>query len=385
MPTPLTVRLLINASTHYGRSLVRGVSRYVQEHEHWTLLFEPLLFDAPRGTANLKQADGMIARVWSPRVEKRVREANIKTINVSEDFSGADLPQVISDHEAIGQMAGDHLYGCGFRRFAFCGYRGKAYSELRQSAFEEWCREREFECSTYLSKDSPSQSLSEELAKIADWVRTFDEPTGVFAASDWRGHHILLASAIAGVSVPQDIGVVGVDNDDVVCDIAPTPLTSIDPHGVQVGYRAAELLHAWITEGVEPPEREICRDMSINRRRSTDVLLVEDELVKRALDRMRPKGRLPHTIDEVLKGLPISRRPFERRFLQAVGMTPHAALSQIRLERMAELLTNTNLPISEVAHRCGFNYGHHMASIFRTAKGMTPGEYRDRYGKRNGC
>lgn len=381
----LTVRLLINASTHYGRNLVRGVSRYVQEHEHWTLLFEPLVFEGTRVTANLKQADGMIARVWSPRVGRHVEACGLKTINVSEDEAGAGLPRVINDHEAIGEMAAAHLQGCGFRRFAFCGYHGKAYSKARQDAFTRWCAERDLPCEVYLSKDTTSRPLSDELETLADWLRGLEHPTGVFAASDWRGHHILLASAIAGVAVPQDIGVVGVDNDDVVCDIAPTPLTSIDPHGVQVGYRAAELLHAWIAEGVEPPREEVCRDVTINRRRSTDVLLVEDEVVRAALDRMRPKGRLPHTIDEVLRHLPISRRPFERRFLQAVGMTPHAALSQIRLERMADLLANTNLPISEVAHRCGFNYGHHMASIFRNAKGMTPGEYRQRYGKRGGC
>lgn len=378
MDSPLTVRMMINTTTGFGRGLARGISRYIQHHEHWTVLFEPSLFGVPRYKPALQKADGVIARIVEERMIETLVATGLPVINVSEAFPDAPFPRVIPDHDAIGRAAAEHLCACGFRRFAYCGFEGQSYSEHRRQAFEQAAAERSIPCDVFESKPNSGEALRDELEEIAGWLASFNEPTGVFTCNDWRGHHVLLGCALAQIAVPQQIGVIGVDNDDVVCDIAPTPLSSIDPNAVELGYQAAQLLHRWMTSGEEPPREVKWHDVETKKRRSTDVLLVNDPIVEKALALMQAERRLPATIDEVMHKLPLSRRAFERRFMEAVGMTPHAALTRARLERAAELLRSSDLSVQQIAVRCGFSRSHHLAAAFRKGRSMTPTDYRNR-------
>lgn len=381
MPRLPTVRLLINTTTAYGRQAIRGVSRYAREHGPWTIVLEPVGFGLPALAPGPASLDGVIARVADPKLLEHARrlgeERGLPMVDVSGSYPDLDCPRVVSNAGSVGERAAEHLLACGFRRLAFCGFAGQGYSKQRQTAFVEALADRGFDCTVYAGDRRNADRLyARELDRLSAWLRRIDEPTGVFACNDWRGLHLIQAAARLGLGVPDPLGVLGVDNDTVACETCPVPLSSIDIGAEAIGYEAARLLDGLMC-GNPPPPEPVCIDRAVvEPRRSTEVLVVDDELVREALTHLRAPQGPPRSVAELLERLPISRRPFETRFKRAVGHSPHTELQACRIRLAQRLLRTTELKVGAVAQRCGYRQAHQLCSAFRTHVGESPAAYR---------
>jgi LacI family transcriptional regulator len=196
------------------------------------------------------------------------------------------------------------------------------------------------------------------------------------ACYDVRGQQVLEACRSANLMVPEEIGVVAVDNDEVMCELASPPMTSIEPNSRRAGYEAAALLDRMMKgEAVGPVEIRI-PPVGIQRRQSSDALALEDRQMAAAMRFIREHACEPIQVTDVLRNIPLSRRVFETRFKASLGITPHGAIARARLGRVRQLLAETDLSLDEIAERSGFPHPEYMSVVFKREMGVPPGVFR---------
>lgn len=384
------VALLIEASRGYGRGLLRGIARYVRAHDHWSVFYQECrLGDLPSWLAEW-EGDGIIARIESRAMARSILRKGLPVVDVRNLLPELGVPVADTDNRAIVELALEVFLRRGFRRVAFCGFKGADYSDTREQHLVEAAARHGLECHVYQPSQpvfQPSSSSSSGTFEyeqhglvyerdLEEWLQRLPHPVALLACNDIRGQQVLNACRRLGIAVPDDIAVLGVDNDRIICDLATPPLSSIDPNPARVGYEAARLLDAMM-DGQPPPEGPILVPPArCVERRSTDVLAVEDPAVAEALRFIRHHGFEPITVEEVARQAGLSRRVLERRFRRIVGRSPKAEIIRVRLERARALLVHTDLPTAQVAEKAGFEHLEHFHVLFKKHVGQTPGQYR---------
>jgi LacI family transcriptional regulator len=276
----------------------------------------------------------------------------------------------------------EHLLSRGFRHFGFCGYR-RRYSpegDLRCDAFQACIEEAGYRMDVCaVSEPSYDQrefgSWRKELAHIARWVRRLPKPAAIMACNDDRGLQVLEACRQIGVAVPDDVAVIGVDNDECLCSLSIPPMSSVDVNGEQIGYQAAVVLEKLMSRG-SPPERVLVEPRCVVCRRSTDVLAVADQAVAAAIRFIRDHACEPIYIQDVTRHVHASRSALEHRFKEAIGRTVYQEIQRTRIALAQQLLADNNLPIKQVAQQTGFRSVQYMTRVFRATLRQTPGAYR---------
>jgi LacI family transcriptional regulator len=215
-----------------------------------------------------------------------------------------------------------------------------------------------------------------EQRELAAWVRSLPKPAGVFCCYDIRGRQILEACRSINLRVPDDVAVIGVDNDQVLCELAEPPLSSVIPDTRRTGYLAAQLLEKLMSGRAVQPTMNLVEPLGIATRQSTDVLAIEDQEVSAAVQFIRNHACEGITVDRVLDAVPISRRMLERRFKRIVGRTPHDEIVRVQVERARQMLRGTDLPLKTIAERIGLRHGEYLSVLFKRATGIAPGAYR---------
>lgn len=383
------VALLVETALGSGRDILRGIARYVRGHGPWALYHEPRnLEDSLPGWLRTWQGDGVIARIQNRRIAARVLEIGIPAVDVLgvAESSGA-LPLVHVDDEAIGRTGAAHLLERGFRRFAFFGIRGENWSSRRWTAFREAVGARGCRCDLHEVPRAAWQGGDWETLEddLAAWLGRLAKPAGVMLCSDQLGPKILEACRRAGISVPEEIAVVGVDNDQPLCEICDPALSSVQAGHHQVGYQAAALLDRLMAAkrtGCAPtalpfPDAPVLVPPGgVITRQSSDALAIEDRAVARALRHIREHACDGIDVGQVVSAAAVSRSVLQRRFRDVLGHTILDELVEARLKRARQLLVETRLPLHEVAVRSGFNHQEYMGSVFRLKLGTTPARYR---------
>jgi LacI family transcriptional regulator len=281
---------------------------------------------------------------------------------------------VETDDETIGRLAAGHLIERGFRRLAFCGESRFNWSKNRRRHFEEAVREAKAEL--YVHDAPEAAPLGTEHERLVAWVRRLPKPIGVMAAYDIKGQQLLDACRDAGVAVPEEVAVVGVDNDPLLCSLTTPPLSSVIPNARRTGYEAAGLLERMMRGERVAPEAHLIPPLGVQTRQSTDILAVEDREIAASMRFIREHACDGITVEEVLKAVPLSRRILERRFRKVTGRTPHQEILRLRLERVKQLLGETELPLERIAGLAGFAHPEYMNVAFKRELGTTPGKYR---------
>ena len=321
----------------------------------------------------------MLVRVHNRRMANRILRANIPTVDLG--YVIPDLfPWSLSNHqEEVGRTAGEHLLGRGFVHFAFCGWGPKDpsaadWESRRLASFREAVGEEVIAYSW--PRQSGNRSWKREQKILADWLTDLPKPVGLFASNDMRASHILSAARLAHLRIPEDIGLIGVDNDEVLCEVTSPTLSSVALNLEGIGHRGAELLDG-LLDGKDFQGKAIrVPPLGVFARQSTDVVATDDELVIRAVRIMRDHFSEGIDVTTVVGALPISRKSLEVRFRKALRRTPLAELTRLRIERARDLLRDTNWPIKRIADECGFRYLENFHAAFRRVDGRTPGEYR---------
>jgi len=375
------VALLVETSLASGRDILRGIARYVREHEPWALYHEPRsLEDSVPGWLRTWKGDGILARIQNRSIAEEVRATGLPAVDVLGVAGDSALPLVHVDDAAIARMAGEHLLERGFRHFGFFGIGGENWSERRRTAFAATIEAAGYRVRIHELPRAALGSRSWETLEndLAAWVRRLPKPAGVMLCSDQRGTQFLEACRRAGVQTPDEVAVVGVDNDEPLCEVCNPPLSSVDANHVQVGYEAAALLDRLMAGGEPPSGPLFISPGRVVTRLSSEVLAIEDRQVAAALRLIREHACDPVGVDDMARMAGLSRSVLQRRFKALLKRSVHREILNVRLKRAGDLLSGTDLPLAEIAERSGFRHQEYMGAVFRARLGLTPGQFRRR-------
>ena len=379
------VALLIESSRAYGRGLLLGVSRFVRERPGWSVRFQEWKWtDGPPAWLETWEGDGVIARIETRRLGNVLCSLKIPVVDVRGSVPDLGLPLLDTDDREVARLAAEHLLERGFRHFAYCGFVGANYSDKRFHWFQQAVLQARATCSVYAPPNSPPHAQTIEHEKrgmlfedhLIRWLLDLPKPAGLMACNDIRGQQVLAACRRAGLLVPDEIAVVGVDNDEVLCELSDPPLTSVVPNTARIGYEAAVLLQELMSGRKAPIQPRLVGPLGIATRSSTDVLAIPDRAISAVLRNIREHACEGMKVASLLKIAAVSRTVFERRFTRWVGRSPKAEILRVQLARAKQLLAETDLPLPQVAERCGFNHSEYFNAIFRLKTGIPPGRYR---------
>jgi LacI family transcriptional regulator len=378
------VALLVETSRGFGRGFLLGMAKYSRLHGPWSFHITP--GDYKQVVPKMKQwgGSGIIARIADQRTAQAILDANLPTIAIGltdeQKSPGNPLSkfsEISSDPVQISRLAADHLLERQLSRFAYVGSEDRGWSRRREVAFCMYLEARGCEVLVYSPpKPSRDRVWGREQAFLAQWIARLPTPIGVFACDDDRGREVLEACKLAGRSVPEDIAVVGVDNDEVFCELADPPLSSIALNAEITGYRAAALLDDIMYGRARKPQHIVVEAIGVITRRSTDIVAVDDEDVSNALQFIRGQHGCELSVDQVSREVALSRRSLEKRFREVLGRTILEEIQLTRLDRAKRLLVETKHPISRVAKIAGFRSPGYFSHFFQKQVGKTPRKYR---------
>ena len=373
------VALIVETSLASGRDILHGIARYVHEHGPWSIYHEPRSLEemVPRWLKNWNGA-GIIARIQNRQIAKAVAEVGLPTVDVLGVVPDCGFPLVHVDDAAIGRAGAEHLLERGFRHFGFVSIEGEIWSRNRGQSFAERVAADGHVCDTLTIARRSARSGSWERyeADLAHWLTQLPKPAGIMIASDQLGTALLEACRRAEVAVPDDVSVIGVDNDEPLCLVSDPPLTSIWPNHAQVGYEAARLLDRLMQGQAAPSEPVYLSPGNIITRLSTSTLAVEDRVIASAARYIREHDCAGINVADVVRQTDVCRSVLQRRFKDAFRRTIHDEIVQTRLARAKELLRDTELPLALIATKAGFQHQEYMGAVFKQRLNTTPARYR---------
>jgi LacI family transcriptional regulator len=370
------VALLIETSNAYARGLVQGVVHYVREHRPWSFqMMEQGRGDDPPPWLAGWDGDGIIARIETPRIARAVVKSGLPAVDLSAARLISRLPWVETDDEEIARLAAEHLLERGFKHFGYCGDARFNWSVWREGYFAEQIRKAGHECHVF--KNNPALTdLDAQSRQLSDWLRGLPKPVGIMGCYDRRGQQVLDACRNATLTVPDEVAVVGVDNDELLCELATPPLSSVIPNTHRTGYEAAALLDQMMAGKKVPATAHLIAPLGVAARQSTDVLAIDDREVAGALRFIREHACEGINVADLMRVVAVSRRVLEQRFQRHLGRTPHEEILHVRLNRVQRLLAETDLPLYLIAERAGFEHVEYLSVVFKRELGKTPREFR---------
>lgn len=378
------VALIVETSIHYGREVLHGITRYIRSHEAWSVFLEQReLWTAPPQWLERWRGDGVICRKTTPELLERFRDLKVPVVDLSDRCPNLGAPRIESDQNLIGQVAADHLLERGFNRFAFCGFVDQEWSVRRRAGFVDRLAARGFNCAVYESVWTGPGALSwdNEQAQIARWVQSLPRPVGVMACNDMRGQHLLDACQRLDLAVPEETAVIGVDDDAVLCNLCHPPLSSVVPNAQRVGFEAAALLDRLMSGEAAPATALELPPIGVATRQSSDVLAIDDPGVAGVLRYIREHALAGCSMKDVVKHAGMSRSVLERKFRQYLGHSPQQEIRSVQLKRVKQLLSESDLPLSQIARLAGYEHPEYMNVVFKRDVGVTPGQWRRELGK----
>lgn len=373
------VALLVEMSGIYGRQILDGVARYVRSHRPWSVFLEQRELRAPTPSWLLRTHwDGILCRSTDRRLARALLRRRIPTVDLNDIFSDLGLPRISSDHRAIGRLGAQHLLERGLRHFAFCGFTKETWSDLRYEGFAETVRAAGRCCALYRSpwrgSHAPEWTIDQE--KIGGWILGLPKPLGLLACNDVRGQQVLNVCRSIGLAVPEEVAVVGVDNEKVLCELCDPPLSSVVPNPERIGYEAAELLDRLMADDAVPVAEQLVEPVDVVMRQSTDILGIDDREVAGAVRYIRENACCGIAVSDVLDHLSVSRSFLERRFRKYVGRSPQEEIRLVQTKRVKQLLAETDLALEAIAKLAGYVHPEYMSVVFKRMTGQTPGEFR---------
>jgi len=375
------VAIIVETSNCYARGVLRGIHDYARGRHGWTLfLTEHGRHEFDESFACNWKFDGVIARIETERMARTIKAMGVPTVDVSAARLIEGIPWVETDDEAITRVALDHLRDCGLQNFAFFGDPFYNWSIWRQEHFErrlgrpDIIRSRVFNLP---ARKEPRIRWWTQREAIRDWLESLPKPVGVFVCYDACGQQLLEICRFYHLKVPEDIAVIGVDNDDLLCELATPTLSSVIPNSFRTGAYAAEILDRMM-RGEKLGERKYSIEpLGVRKRVSTDVLTVGDHHIAEAIAFIRHKAHENIGVEDVLRIVPLSRRVLEARFRRALNRTPHQEILRVRASAVRELLLETDMSLSEISEALGIRHPEYLSVFFKKETGLTPREYRD--------
>jgi LacI family transcriptional regulator len=361
-----------------------GVNEYGSKHQ-WLLTSCPVnpesAEDFPLEWSRLRswRVDGIILQANDRRQLRHLRKLQIPVVNIGEDLGPDDeIPRVGQNNPMVGRLAAEHLIGLGLKNLAYHGVQGRWYSDERLRGFRQATKELGLKVNSFCLPHTTRDALwNERYEPIKRWLKSLPLPAGVFAVYDYRALIVLSACRDIGLRVPEDVAVIGSDNDLMVCEFSVPTLTSVCINANRMGYEASRLLDQ-LMQGKPPPHNPVLVDPTeVMARASTDVQHSDDPAVREAILFMRGHVSESFKIDNVAEVVGLSRRSLEMRFRSEKKTSPGEFLVHLRLQKAKSLLSaQGSLPTEEIARRCGFGTGKNLRAAFARILQASPKDFR---------
>ncbi|QDT63141.1 XylR family transcriptional regulator [Calycomorphotria hydatis] len=378
------VALLIETSRSYGRSLLTGVRRYLAEHKHWSVFAElrDLETKPPPWLKNW-DGDGILSRTGSPAMAKALMAVGVPTVELRATRFQTPFPFVGIDNQVIAQVAAEHLLQRGFRHFGVYAIDTEQFFEQRTECFVDIVRRQGRDCDVLIQPghlEKPRQ-WEQQQNRLVRWLLELPKPVGILTSTDQLGFWLSDACRRANLSVPDEVAIVGTENDESLCEMSTPRLSSVHLDGERVGFEAASLLDKMM-RGRRPPSRQLFfPPRGVITRQSSDIIAVEDPFLARALRLIQARACDGLRVDDILSEVPVSRSSLERGFRKLLGRSPNEEIVRVRLERSRELLLDTSLTLDDIARKTGFVTPQYFSNVFKKSFRESPGAYRTRLGK----
>ncbi len=388
------VILLIDSSRSFNRGLLGGISRYARLHGPWSIDMNFWnTYDIGLPQIERWQGEGIFAAgIYSKESAKKILQSRLPAITVEDELrdqlpahkkNSNGIATVRTDSQATGRIAAEYFLERGLRNFAFCGVPNKTWSQQRKEGFCERIQQAKLKCHIYpvprLKKDNVWEK---ERVALANWLRDLPKPAGLMACNDERACELIEAAHLAGVAIPEEMAVIGADNDELLCNLLDPPLSSIGLNGDKAGFEAAALLDRLMAGEKMAGQEIIAEPTGVVARKSTDIMAVADPAVSAATRFIQTHSTEMIRVDDVVNATPLSRRLLERRFRQTLGRSILKEIQRVHIESAVKMLLETDTSISQIAHNAGFSNPTHLGVIFKQRMKMTPLAYRKAF--RNG-
>ncbi len=373
------VALLIETSRTYGRDLLTGIRKYVEEHGSWSMYLESRGLDSkPPAWLHRWQGDGILTRTGSVEIAQALERTNVPIVELRTSRLHRKFPFVGVDNRALGRIVAEHLLELGFQNFGIYQLDTEDYFVERSENFVRFLQSQGIEPSVFRAEDHQDRPLEWERHQdqLVNWLTCLPKPVGIMACTDQLGYWLLDACLRAQIMVPEEVAVVGCENDETLCNMSSPPLSSVVYDGCRIGYTAAKLLDGMMQGVPAPVEPTLLPPSRICARRSSDVVAIADPLMSQAIRMIREHATQGITIKQVLREVPLSRSTLERRMRELLGRSPREEILRLRIENARHLLAATDLTIEQISQRCGFRTAQYFCTAFHKAMELTPGAYR---------
>lgn len=374
-----SVALFVETSNAYARGLLQGIVEYVQQNSAWSIVLPEHHRGASLpGWLRRWRGDGVIARIETESIARALRHVDLPVVDVSAARHVRHIPWVETDDAAIAQLAAEHLLERGFRQMGFCGERGFNWSLWREEHFQRIVEQAGCICHVHQSLSSLQKGYSwnREKQRLAAWARQLPKPIGVMACYDIKAQQLLDVCRELRIAVPEEVAVIGVDNDPLLCGLANPPLSSVIPNVRRTGYEAAVLLDRMMAGERVSAEAHLIKPLGVHTRQSTEVQAMNDADVAAAVRFISEHACEGIDVSDVLRHTPLTRRELESRFQKVLNRTPHQEILRVRMTRIKRLLAETTLSLAEIAGQTGYQHVEYLSVAFKREVGQTPREFR---------
>ncbi len=398
------VALYMGLSDYYEHGIARGVVRYARTKKDWRIFGSGWMFSRLEDILTWK-GDGVIARIEDSLTADRLAALKIPVIDVAGAYERPTIAKVTNDDYTTGYNAALHLIGCGLSNFAFLGVAGTRWSDLRREGFIRAISEHRAALSLGKTTRHESQINLPIFEKSLQWwencgdhernkaknrkslesfLLQLTRPFGLFACNDTTGLRAAETANRLGIPIPESMAVLGVDNEDILCELAGPGLSSIMLDCEAIGFRAAQALEAAFNGHTPATRTTVVQPKEVVERASTRIYACDDALVSQAVTFIRTKAEEGIDVSDILEVVPASRRTLEKRFKAALGIGIHDEILRFRLAKAKRLLRETDYTIEDVASASGFGTTQRFYEVFRSHEGMPPGKWRKTWNYLNG-
>ncbi len=384
--TSRKIAILYPASVPWFARCLDGIRRYARQHGDWHLISSPpTLSGAEESELTLRalqgwDGDALIIATNSRQELRLARAMRIPAINLAGGLRESHgIPRVMVDHFLAGRMAADHLLERGLRSLAFFGWSSLWYSEQRRRGFAQRAAEAGVRCGELLLTARAESRLSwpQRMVGPAKWLAGLPRPCGIFAVHDYRAQFLIEACREADLRIPEDIALVGMDNDETICEHSAPKITSVSRNSEQVGWAAMALLDGLMQREKPPTADQLLAPDRVVARQSTDRLYCADPLVQQTMDYIRQHLPMPLKVATMADHAGVSKRTLEMRFRKFAGSSPHEFATRLRIQQAQSLLRQfPKRPIEQIATECGFGTTATAYAAFQRVTGQSPANYR---------
>ena len=386
------VAVVYPASVPWMAECLRGIKSHADSLGGWQLVTSPpSLRSAGEEDVHLPalktwRGDGVIACLTTRNEERMALRLPMPVVNLSAWQSpGTGIPRINADNDRIGRLAAEHLLSLGLTHFAYYGIEGPWYSEMREEGFVARLRESGFPCAVFRQPKDQLSAVSwhKRHIRLLHWLSALPKPMGVFAVHDYRARVVMELCERLGLSIPEEIAVLGVDNDPTTCDYCTPSLSSVSRDPFAYGVATAKVLNR-LMKGLPTPMDTLVPPAGVVQRRSTDCFYDDDPAIRRVIDYASAHLDEPFSVQKMAKRLNMSRRLIELKFHARLGLSPLDYLRHRRVNQAKALLLDRSafLSLGEVAAKSGFVCLRTFRETFRAETGYTPAVFRKRFAEK---